>query len=86
MIEANILFCTCGRSFTHKHAYSNHQHQCKKTEKRLSGALEKAKEIWNAKKCRCTIGPSCSVDDQTIEVTSLDTQANVSFIPTIQDI
>lgn len=82
MFEANTLFCLCGRSFTLEYAHSNHQRQCKKTKKRLSSALEKAKEIWNTKKRRRIEELSLPIDDQAIEVASL--AANVSFIHTTQ--
>jgi hypothetical protein len=42
--------CLCGRSFSSPQAYSFHKRGCKETKKRLSGALEKAKEVWQAKK------------------------------------
>jgi hypothetical protein len=42
--------CLCGRTFSSPQAYSCHKRGCEKTKKRLSGALEKAKEIWQAKK------------------------------------
>ena len=33
-------------------AYTYHKRSCQKTKKRLSGALEKAKEVWQTKKRR----------------------------------
>jgi len=42
--------CPCGRTFSVPQAYTYHKRSCEKTKKRLSGALEKAKEIWRAKK------------------------------------
>jgi hypothetical protein len=50
--------CVCGRTFYQPQAYSFHQRNCKKTKKRLAGALEKAKEIWQAKKRRKIEGES----------------------------
>ena len=44
--------CVCGRTFSVPQAYSCHKHSCQKTKKRLSGALEKAKEAWQVKKRR----------------------------------
>jgi hypothetical protein len=44
--------CLCGRTFSQPNAYSNHKCKCSKTKKRLSTALEKAKEKWTGKKRR----------------------------------
>jgi hypothetical protein len=46
--------CVCGRTFSVPQAYTYHKHSCQKTKKRLAGALEKAREIWHAKKRRKT--------------------------------
>jgi hypothetical protein len=42
--------CVCGRMFSVPQAYTFHKRSCQKTKKRLSSALEKAKEVWQAKK------------------------------------
>jgi hypothetical protein len=42
--------CPCGRTFSLPQAYTCHKCSCAKTKKQLSGALEKAKEAWRAKK------------------------------------
>lgn len=67
--------CVCGRSHDRPGTLALHQRSCGKTKKRLFGALEKAKDTWNAKKKRrlerpgnqsLTIeGPSTSVPDPT---------------------
>jgi hypothetical protein len=44
--------CCCGRTFTVPQAYTFHKRSCNKTKKRLSSALDKAKDIWQAKKRR----------------------------------
>jgi hypothetical protein len=44
--------CICGRTFSVQQAYTYHKRSCEKTKKRLSGALEKAKEVWQANKRR----------------------------------
>ena len=44
--------CLCGRSFSHTSALSNHIRSCQKTKKRLSGALDKAREVRSEKKRR----------------------------------
>jgi hypothetical protein len=46
--------CVCGRTFSVPQAYTFHKRSCQKTKKRLSSALEKAKEVWQAKKRRKT--------------------------------
>lgn len=46
--------CLCGRVFSVPQAYTYHKRSCQKTKKRLSGALEKAREVWQAKKRRKT--------------------------------
>jgi hypothetical protein len=42
--------CICGRTFSLPQAYTYHKRTCEKTKKRLSGAWDKAKEVWKAKK------------------------------------
>jgi hypothetical protein len=42
--------CACGRTFSVPQAYTYHKRSCQKTKKRLFGALEKAREVWQAKK------------------------------------
>lgn len=44
--------CICGRTFSLPQAYTCHKRSCQKTKKRLSGALDKAKEVWQARKRR----------------------------------
>ena len=44
--------CVCGRSFSLPSAYSKHKRTCGTTKKRLSSALDKAKEMWREKKQR----------------------------------
>jgi hypothetical protein len=50
-MESNAAFrCLCGKTFCVENAYGKHQRTCPKTKKRLSGALDKTKEIWAQKK------------------------------------
>jgi hypothetical protein len=42
--------CICGRTFTVPHAYTKHSRLCKKVKTRLSSALDKARQIWQANK------------------------------------
>ena len=44
--------CVCGRAFSLPQAYTFHQRSCQRTKKRLLGALEKAKDILQARKRR----------------------------------
>lgn len=44
--------CLCGRSFSQSGAFAYHKRNCKQSKKRLSGALEKAQELWRTKKRR----------------------------------
>jgi len=42
--------CLCGKEFSFENAYGKHQRTCQRTKKRLSGALDKTKEIWALKR------------------------------------
>ena len=44
--------CVCGRAFSVPQAYTFHQRSCQRTKKRLLGALEKVKDILQARKRR----------------------------------
>jgi hypothetical protein len=44
--------CVCGRAFSLPQAYTFHQRSCQRTKKRLLGALEKVKDILQARKRR----------------------------------
>jgi hypothetical protein len=59
--------CICGRIFSLPQAYTFHQRGCQKTKKRMLGALEKARDILQAKKRRKTevvadTGPSSQLE------------------------
>lgn len=56
--------CFCGRSFLGQSAFTNHSRTCRKTKKRLSNALEKAKETWTLNKRR-RLDPSGSVGNES---------------------
>ena len=45
--------CACGRAFTLQNAFTNHSRTCPRSKKRLSAALESAKEKWTVRKRRC---------------------------------
>ena len=44
--------CVCGCAFSLPQAYTFHQHSCQRMKKRFLGALEKAKDILQARKHR----------------------------------
>jgi hypothetical protein len=50
--------CVCGRAFSLPQAYTFHQRSCQKTKKRLLGALEKVKDIFQARKRRKVESPA----------------------------
>jgi hypothetical protein len=56
--------CHCGRVFSQTYAFTNHERTCKKSKKRLSDALAKAKQIYQAKKRRVCV-PDAEVDAST---------------------
>lgn len=52
MNPENAHICICGRTFANYGALNCHKFSCTRTKKRLSGALAKAKEVWNSRKRR----------------------------------
>ena len=44
--------CVCGRTFTGLTTFTQHEKGCTKGKKRLSGALSRAKEVYQNKKAR----------------------------------
>ena len=50
LLAAWCQVCVCGRTFSVPQAYTFHKRSCQKTKKRLSSALDKAKEVWQSKK------------------------------------
>jgi hypothetical protein len=44
--------CACGRTFSLPQAYTCHGNSCHAAKKRFAGALDKAREDWNARKRR----------------------------------
>lgn len=51
-LPAWYYVCVCSRTFSVPQAYTFHKRSCQKTKKRLSNALDKAKEVWQSKKRR----------------------------------
>ena len=50
--------CVCGRTFSAPQAHTFHKRSCQKTKKRLSSALDKAKEVWQSQKRRKMLSPA----------------------------
>lgn len=70
--------CHCGRVFSQTYAFTNHERTCKKSRKRLSNALAKAKQFYQAKKRRlcnaeADVGASTQRDAQPDPVAGLGT-------------
>jgi hypothetical protein len=57
--------CICGRTFSVPQAYTCHKRSCQKTKKRLSSALEKAKEFWQINKRRKVEQVAQSIEEGT---------------------
>lgn len=53
-MDKNAIQCSCGQTFAQLSAFTNHQRTCKKRKKCLSGALVKAKLVWDNRKKRHT--------------------------------
>ena len=52
MAEQFFQTCVCGRSFSRVSDFTKHERGCTKGKKRLSGALSKAREVYQRKKLR----------------------------------
>jgi hypothetical protein len=61
--------CACGRTFAQPSASNNHKRTCPKTRKRLSSALNRAKERWSVNKRR------------KVDVAESSGSANQRFMP-----
>jgi hypothetical protein len=71
MADRYPFTCLCGKGFNHQNAYGKHQRSCKSTKKRLSGALDKAREVWARKKQKTNhIGPTPnpSTNEESIDI------------------
>ncbi|KIJ62523.1 hypothetical protein HYDPIDRAFT_168929 [Hydnomerulius pinastri MD-312] len=60
--------CVCGRTFTGISAFTRHERGCKRGKKRLSGALARAREVYQSKRIRIQE----PVDQAAILETDLD--------------
>ena len=73
--------CVCGREFSDLGAFTRHEKGCRKGKKRLSNALAKAKEIYQAKKVKLTATGSRSSLDRDDAGPSSSTANNPSAVP-----
>jgi hypothetical protein len=66
--------CVCGRMFTDLGGFTRHEKGCCKGKKRLFNALNKAKEVYQAKRARLSLsrGPTANSDQETISSCSKD--------------
>lgn len=62
--------CVCGRTFTDLGGFTRHEKGCRKGKKRLSDALNKAKEAHQAKRTRLSLSRSCPAANSNKEATS----------------
>ena len=56
MAEQFFQTCVCGRCFSRVSDFTKHERGCTKGKKRLSGALSKAREVYQRKKLRTGSG------------------------------
>jgi hypothetical protein len=76
--------CICGRIFSVPQAYTCHKRSCLKTKKRLSGALEKAKDVWKANKRRKTEEMvHRAATSSSIQLVAAEPPLNITFLPGI---
>ena len=54
--------CVCGRAFFKQSAYTNHKRSCRKSQKYLTSALDKAKQRWYEKKKQRLLSSSAAGD------------------------
>jgi hypothetical protein len=67
-----VELCFCGRTFSTPSAFQFHQRSCKKSKKRLAGALTKAREVWSIRKRRRleNVGDECSGHNLSISTST----------------
>lgn len=67
----------CGRFFSQSGALAYHKRSCKLSKRRLNGALEKAKEVWDAKK-KCRVEAAERRNSSHSEIGGVDTPTHVA--------
>jgi len=58
--------CVCGRSFLQPGAFTKHNRTCQSSKKRLSSALDKAKQLWKGPKRRRLENNSPEINQPTL--------------------
>ena len=86
MNDSAIVMCICGHSFSQATALTNHKRSCKSSKKRLSSALEKARQLWTgSKRRRLEVGvPQHKVDPPLPVGLVLDFQATPTELPQVR--
>lgn len=87
MADHGVFHCLCGREFYQQNTYGKHQRSCKSTKKRLTGALDRAKEIWAQKKQKLVHIPSTltsAVDGPLVNASS-KSHSHVSLLPIVAE-
>lgn len=48
--ESYLEICYCGRTFSQQNALSNHRRSCQQSKKRMSSALDSARDVYSKRK------------------------------------
>jgi hypothetical protein len=72
--------CACGRTFSVPQAFTYHKRSCDRTKKRLAVALDKAKDVWQAKKRQKTQEKTAA----QLEPTRVEAVASASMAPVVR--
>jgi hypothetical protein len=73
--------CICGRSFSQLSAFTNHKRTCQSSKKRLSSALDKAKQLWKGPKRRRLQGSSLEAKVNEVPLAGLIPQPTDPVVP-----
>jgi len=77
--------CLCGRSFSQASTFTNHTRTCQRTKKRLSLALDKAKETWAARK-RQRLDLDDSIPDKHCSAGLIPVALAITDMPSIVEV
>jgi hypothetical protein len=72
--------CACGRTFSVPQALTYHKRSCNRTKKRLAVALDKAKDVWQAKKRQKTQEKTAA----QLEPTRVEAVATASMVSVVK--
>jgi hypothetical protein len=61
--NAFTKICVCGRAFIDLGGFTRHEKSCVKGKKRLSSALSRAKEVYQAKKAKLSLSRQASISE-----------------------